>query len=267
MSRINIAFGITKDWLKYTLVTICSILSNAKEEDDYHFYIMSDWENTSVTVFKPYLDTLNLIKPAEYQFLKMDNSEFEGAIHDWLGVSSSYRLKLPALLKEDKVLYLDSDLIAMNDISELYSYDVSDYYLGGVEDKSSHMMRTRVKLKEGQTFINGGVQLMNLKKFREDNLEPIIFNKLKTCDYYTDQDVINDICRDKILQLPLKYNLMILDMDGFYINRQEEYKQAVQSPAIIHYTVKPWKEDIPYRDCWYKYLKILNTNLAKVLKK
>ena len=42
MSKISIAFGITFDWLRYSCVTISSILSHAKSEDDYKFYLMSD---------------------------------------------------------------------------------------------------------------------------------------------------------------------------------------------------------------------------------
>ena len=125
------------------------------------------------------------------------------------------------MVNENKILYLDSDIIVTKDISELYSTDVSDYYLAGVEDKLSHKMRDRVNLKDGEVYINSGVQLVNLAKFREDNIEPIIFETLRKKDTYTDQDVINDICRSKILQFPLKYNLMPLDANDIYISRRD----------------------------------------------
>lgn len=264
MARINIAFGMTGDWLKYTSVTICSILSNAAKNDDYYFYIMCDWQGIELSSLQIFFDALDLIKPAEYIFLKMNNADFEGAIHDWLGVSSSYRLKLPSMIKEDKILYLDSDIIVTKNIADLYSVDVSDYYLAAVEDKLSDRMRTRVNLQEGETFINGGVQLLNLQKFRENNLEQTIFNKLREIPFYTDQDVINDVCRDKILQLPLKYNLMVLDSEEIYQSRRKEYEEAIKNPHIIHYTYKPWKLKVPLHEQWEKYATILKKKISKI---
>lgn len=254
MTKINIAFGATEEWLRYTYVTICSILANAKEDDYYKFYIMCDTEDIN---FGPMVKCLDQIKKSEYKFFKMDNSEFEGAIHDWLGVSSSYRLKLPSMIDDDKVLYLDSDISVVNDIAELYNYNIDDYYLAAVEDKGAHFMRERVNLKEGETFINGGVQLMNLKKFREDNLEEIIFDKLRASDFYTDQDVINDVCREKILQLPLRFNLMPLDNEEIYKNRREEFLEAMENPVVLHYTNKPWKTQVKYGEYWFMYADLL----------
>lgn len=265
MARINIAFGMTGSWLKYTAVTICSILSNASKKDDYYFYIMCDWQGMNVSSVQNYFDALDLIKPAEYKFLKMNNSDFEGAIHDWLGVSASYRLKLPSMSDEEKILYLDSDVIVLKDISELYSADIADYYIAAVEDKLSGKMQARLNLEHDKSYINSGVMLMNLAKFREANLEPIIFDKLRKSDFYTDQDVINDVCREHILQLPLKYNLMPLPTDDIYKTRREEFSQALKNPYILHYTYKPWQQPVPYGEYWAKYAQIFEKKLKKVL--
>ena len=254
MTQINIAFGATEEWLRYTYVTVCSILANAKEEDNYKFYIMCDTVDVN---FKPMIKCLDQIKPSEYKFLQMNNEDFEGAIHDWLGVSSSYRLKLPSIIDDDKVLYLDSDISVVNDIAELYNHNIDDYYIAAVEDKCSDFMKERVNLKDGETFINGGVQLMNLKKFREDNLEEIIFNKLRESDFYTDQDVINDVCRSKILQLPLKFNLMPIEDESLYVNRRDEFKEAIEDPVILHYTIKPWNQQVKYGEYWFMYADLL----------
>lgn len=148
--RINIALGASRDWLSYSATTVASVLCKANEEDEYHFYIISDGFNT---VEKNYFYSLNKIKVSEFNFIAIDNSEFDGAIHDWLGVSSSYRLKLSSLVNEGKILYLDSDIIALNDISNLYKHDISNYYLAAIEDKFSKFMKGRVKLDSNQTFL------------------------------------------------------------------------------------------------------------------
>ena len=258
--EINIAFGATENWLGYTYVTICSILANARAEDDYNFYIMCDKADVN---FKPMCKCLDMIKPSEYEFIQMDNSLFKGAIHDPLGVSSSYRLKLPSLLKENKVLYLDSDVIVLNDISKLYEYDISDYYIAAVEDKLSDLMKPRVDFKENDIYINGGVQLLNLDMFRKNNLEELIFEKLRQT-LWTDQDVINYVCKDKILQLPLIYNIMALKDNDIYKNRRKEYEDALEAPVILHFTNKPWKEEVKYGEYWFMYADLL-TQLLNTL--
>ena len=264
--RVNIAFGATEDWLQYTRITVASILANSNKEDKYHFYIMS---NNFSEQIKSVFMLLNKIRPAEYHFIQINDDEFEGAIHDWLGVSSSYRLKLPSLTDLDKILYLDSDIIVLKDIAELYSYDIQNYYTAMVEDKCSMMMRRRVNLREDQLFFNGGVSLMNLKAFREHNLEEKIFKILRESTFYTDQDVINDLCRDKILSLPLKWNVawrpIKLDytpattLQDFviYKGRHEELLESQKDPALIHYLQKPWKRP-PDPSCyWRQYLDLV----------
>lgn len=261
MARINIALGMTQDWQKYARVTIASILLNASSKDEYYFYIMSDdfTQDDKRNFIK-----LSLIKDAEFEFLKMNNADFEGAIHDWLGVSSSYRLKLSSITDLDKVLYLDSDVVVLKDINELYSTDVSNYYLAAVEDKMSFWMRNRIMgMSPEYPFINGGVQLMNLANFRKDNLEDKIFEKLRSNDRYTDQDVINDICHKKTLSLPLKYNLMLTEGD-IYKDRKKELHDARKAPVIIHYTRKPWVDkSVELADYWLRYNKYLEDYIDK----
>ena len=261
MSKINIAFGVTKDWLKYTYVTICSILLNASPEDEYNFYILCDQPDEN---FEQIRKKLQNIYPypcpkSNYHFIKMNNSDFYGVIHDTrVGVSASYRLKLPSLVKEDKILYLDSDLVVLGDIKELWEYDINDYLIGAVEDKYSEMMACHANLPEGSIYINSGVMLMNLKKFRQTGLETVIFNKLRENNTYSDQDVINDICQEQILYLPLKYNLMVLRGDtNSFPNRREEFETSLLSPFIIHYTIKPWILPVQYSEYWIKYAKLL----------
>lgn len=261
MARINIALGMTQYWQRYARVTIASILLNASSKDEYHFYIMSDCFSQDD---KRNFIKLSIIKDAEFEFLEMNNADFEGAIHDWLGVSSSYRLKLSSLTDLDKVLYLDSDLIVLKDINELYSTDVSNYYLAAVEDKMSFLMRNRIAgMNAEYPFINGGVQLMNLANFRKDNLEDLIFEKLRSNDKYTDQDVINDICHKKTLSLPLKYNLMLAE-GNIYKDRKEELHEARKAPVIIHYTHKPWIDrGTEFADYWLRYNQYLKDYIDK----
>ena len=252
--RINIAYGMTTDWFEYSYVAIASVLSNASDEDDYYFYIMANsFSQEAIDGF----NKLKKIRSAEFEFITIDDSYFEGAIHDWLGVSSSYRLHLPSLVNEPKILYLDTDIIALKNIAELYETDISNYYLAAVEDKHGNLMKTRLKFAPEETFFNGGMQLLNLDKFREDGLEAIIMQKLREVLFYTDQDVINDVCRGKILSLPLKYNIM--PVMSAYKTRKAEFLETLPNPVLVHFTAKPWKgAKCAHSDKWYFYKNIVD---------
>ena len=258
MTKINIAFGATSDWLKYTYVTICSILSNGPD-NEYKFFIMSNLTKTEFEQnFEPVKQTLYKISanPFEYEYIEMDNSDFEKAVHDKrVGVSAYYRLKLPSKTNVDKIIYLDSDVVVLKDISELWNYDISDYLIGAVEDKYSGLMSCHANLNDDDTYFNSGVMLINLKKFRDLNMEEKIFNKLlENNNNYSDQDVLNDLCRNNILSLPLKYNLMLTrDDPNAFPKRKDEYNNTLSAPFILHYAIKPWILPVQYSEYWMEY--------------
>ena len=63
----------------------------------------------------------------------------------------------------DKMLYLDIDMMARKDISELYNIDVSKYEYAAVREKyGSKMIRP--------DYINAGMLLLNMKEIKETGL-------------------------------------------------------------------------------------------------
>ncbi len=262
MTKINIAFGITKDWFEHTCVTICSILSHS-ENDEYKFFIMSDFDEEEFEkIFQEKCKILKSIYPKfEYEYVKMDNSDFYGIVHDKrVGVSAYYRLKLSSVTTVDKMIYLDSDLVVLSDIKELWNCDTENSLIAGVEDKYSALMTCHANLADDDIYFNSGVMIMNLKKFREQNIEEKIFQKLnEENNDYSDQDVLNDICRNQILYLPLKYNLMLTTDDpNAFPARKDEYNQALKNPFILHYAIKPWILSVQYSEYWRKYFEVLS---------
>lgn len=234
--KINVALAVSRDWFNHASITATSILMNSNKNDNYCFYILSNgFDESEKDIFLK----LKNLRPVDFEFITLDDEYFEGAIHDWLGVSASYRLRLQTFCNEDKVLYLDSDVVALKDIAELYKTDISAYYLAAVEDKCSEMMRCRIhSIKEGETFFNSGVQLINLKAFREDGIEEKFMEVLRNHNSYTDQDAMNDVCYGKILSLPLKYN--IVPATKGYKGREIEAENAKENPVLLHYHSKPW---------------------------
>lgn len=130
--------------------------------------------------------------------------------------ASLIRLYLSSLLKEDKVLYLDMDLIVKDNIDELWDIDLSNYYIAGVIDEGAktNLMTPNIPVDKNH-YINSGVVLFNLKKIREDNKQKDLDNYVNNNKlYYPDQDTLNVIFKNNILFLDNKYNSSIFTKES-----------------------------------------------------
>ncbi len=99
----------------------------------------------------------------------------------------------------EKILYLDIDMMARKDISELYNIDVSKYEYAAVREKyGSKMIRP--------DYINAGMLLLNMKKIKETGLLKRARTLIKRRKLpFADQDAIFWNTTKKKL-LPRKYN-------------------------------------------------------------
>ena len=93
----------------------------------------------------------------------------------------------------DKLLYLDIDMMANGDISNLYNTNIEQYEYAAVREKyGSKLIRS--------DYINAGMLLMNLKKIKETGLLEKARNKIKTTKLlFADQDAIYWSTSSKLL--------------------------------------------------------------------
>lgn len=108
----------------------------------------------------------------------------------------------------DQILYLDIDMMANKDISELYNIDVSEYEYAAVREKyGSKIIRP--------DYINAGMLLLNMIKIRQTNLLKKARELIKKKKMiFADQDAIFWSTTKKKL-LPRKYN------EQAFFNREE----------------------------------------------
>ena len=115
----------------------------------------------------------------------------------------------------DLVLWLDCDTIVHHDLSELWQLDMTDYYYGMALQYDDGR---EGKFSEGRPYFNAGVMLCNLKRLREMRLDHLLINSLNKLPYeFNEQDAINELCQDRILTLPGRYNVSnytVLDDEG-----------------------------------------------------
>ena len=125
----------------------------------------------------------------------------------------------------DKILTIDNDTIVKSNVSELWDIDLGDNYFAGCTEPFF--------TKGTITYINMGVAMLNLKKLREDHMDDLLLQNLKTYYYRNaEQGCINDTCQGHILTLPSEYNVTQYTRD----------KPNTTNTKIQHFAANPkWR--------------------------
>lgn len=120
----------------------------------------------------------------------------------------------------DRVLWLDGDTLIMDDISQLFYTPLGNFYYFAAAEENRHYLKYTSNRKieytqaayhdfcfEPSTYFNAAVLLINTKLLREDGMGEQLVNRLNNyLIYYSDQTLINEMCRDRIYSLDFKWN-------------------------------------------------------------
>lgn len=257
MTPVNIAFCINDNYVEQLIVVLWSIMKNLTTGRNVNVWIVSsDMSDAS----KNYLRKLRLgFKNLHLSFLDIDAKELTQLPRtiDYISTETYYRYLLPNLLPNiDKILYMDADIVVNGDISPLYDTDLANCYIAGADDSyiAAINHKPQIGLDNSELYVNAGVLLMNLKQMRTDNIPQKLIDTTKNMASkvkYQDQDIINIVCRGKILEFDSIYNYTSHNI----LKEKSKYKHAV----VIHYTGKnkPWLSDSnnPMRHLWRRYAK------------
>lgn len=230
---IHILFNIDDKYKRQCKTVMRSIKAHTKSDVCFHIAGIDNIDYKAICYGKPddsilkYKNKLSHISPA-----------------------AAYRLFAPEILKDlDKVIYLDADLIVLDDIQKLWDFDVK--YIAGVQDPLYKLLAKRNNLKN--LYINSGVMVLNLKNLRKINyIEKI---QATQTDKYNlsllDQDIINIAFGDVIEYLPLEWNVY----SKIYPETTYDMIKARNNPSIIHWCgkEKPFNANVWKADEWRKY--------------
>ncbi len=263
-TAIPICLASDNNYMPYTYVTINSILSNKNKGTKYKFILLHP-DDIEIH-HKQNLNKLISKSLCEVEYINMKENFKEIKIQlSHISLATFYRLLLPNLLKNyDKCIWLDGDLIVLDDLEELYNTDINNYYLAGVKapyivvDNNYHK---QLNIPSMDYYINAGVALWNLKLLRKEDFVNKFMRLLPNNYLMQDQDIMNVACYSKIKILPLKYNFMTKTLDlkqeliKYNVFSKQDFKKGVQNAKIIHYASpqKPWNSDCRYNKIWWKY--------------
>lgn len=210
-------------------------------------------------------------------FLTLKASEYHlGSTH--ISKAAYYRLSAPiALADRDKIVYLDSDVIVLDDISELHdSLDGREWVAACVDFAAiahhalyreyREYMRTALGIEDCNRYFNTGVLAMHLQAMRSEKATDKIADALRTNRYprIHDQDILNTVCANRIRFLDHSWNyagwfehVENLDFERHLSAPQyESFVKASHAPKIVHYNgpEKPWyRPDLPWASIFWEY--------------
>lgn len=253
---IPVFFATDDNYVPFLAVAIKSLLENASQEYFYNIHVLTDGlTNESITKLRKNMSSNSrLIIDTMNACVEDIESNLNESLRDYYTISIFYRLFIAKLYPEyHKAIYLDCDLVVIGDISKLYNTDTEGNIFGVVVDDviaSNPQFREYARLGVGvddKKYFNSGMLLMDLDKYREEDILNKFLHLLLTYNFETaapDQDYLNVLCKDKVKYLERGWDRMSTD---------ENYDGELY---IIHYNNfrKPWYyDDVPYGRYFWEY--------------
>jgi len=254
---IPIFFACDDKYVKFTMVTLKSIMDNASNDYEYRVYIL----NTDIKD-----ETKKMYSSVKKQNFKIEyvnvdsyykSIESRLPVRDYYNKTTYFRFFIAEMFEEyDKAIYIDSDTIVLGDISKFYNHELENNYVGACNEQA--MLQTKVYgdyVEEvcgvsRYEYFNAGMLLINTKLFREDCVLDQFINLLGVYRFTVtqDEDYLNVICNHKVLFIDNTWNTEIY---GKIPYEEDEIN-------MIHYIMwgKPWHmKEAPLAKFYWEYAK------------
>lgn len=255
---IPIFYACDNRFVRYTLVSITSLLANASKEYRYHIYILSTGIEEQYKEYVKHLRSKNVIVEFVDMTDTLDQVSDKLPVRDYYSKTTYYRLFIPVMYpKYRRAIYIDSDTIVTGDISEMFHTQIGRNYAAACQDQPVQQTAVFTEYAEqvlgikAKNYFNAGIMLMNCKQFRDNHLLEAFFEQLNLYTFVVaqDQDYLNLICKDHVYYLDAKWNAQVF---GQMACKERDF-------GIIHFNMaaKPWNyPDCRYASYFWKYAKM-----------
>ena len=267
----------------YLDIMIRSMIANASEKRNYDIIILyNDISERNQRLIKSAANgkaniSIRFARVCEY----FDAGKL--FVDQHLSVETYYRLIIPEIMPNyHKILYLDCDMVADQDVAELYDLDLKGAIIGAAKDidvagqlnLNQNNWQTyateTLGLDSPYDYFQAGVLILDLDGLRKTaSSQKMIKLALSQSFRCHDQDVLNIICRNKVTYIPQQWNTLMDWQEPGRSRMQilkmaprklfEEYSAARKHPYLIHYAgyQKPWDVvDCDFAEYFWKYAKL-----------
>ena len=255
VETIPIFFASDNNYAPYMTVAIKSLLSNASTDYFYKIHILTTNLDEEICKKVKKLETPNSSIQIISLASEIEHIKNRFHLRDYYSIETYYRFFIPDMFPQyDKALYLDSDIVVLGDISNLFLTNISNYLVAAAQEQvMSHysVFGDYVEKALGvkvNNYFNAGVLLMNTKMFRACRIQQKFFKMMSEFKFRVtqDEDYLNVICKDNVKKLHIGWNKQPFEETGFDdVDLQ-----------LIHYNLgwKPWHyENVLYEEYFWQY--------------
>ena len=279
-------------YVKPLAVTLHSAASSLQANNHLHVVLMDG--GISENSYQGLRETL-LDLPISIHVLKINRTEISDLTTSHHITHTAYfRLLAGRLLPDSisKVIYLDSDVLVREDLTNLWNLEIGEHYCLAATDiacpfidayeavQRQPEIRSSVPylaaispipnwrelgLSGAAPYFNSGVMVLNLDRWRRERVDQQLLQCLRKNAAYVwcwDQYALNVVFSGQWGQLPARWN------QGAHVFEypselhspidRHEFIEMRDRPAVIHYTTefKPWKYEPfhPLRETFFEYL-------------
>lgn len=249
---MNLLFSINDKFVDQLATVLFSIRLNTTP-CDIDIYVIQEEKLRRTDELKAFCEKLNIT----YHPILVDQDLFKNApTTDRYPTIIYYRLLAQEMLPADlhKVLYLDADVLAINDIQSLYNMNIDNYiYASAIHSSITNtteiINKVRLQNFKSNGYYNSGVMLMNLDLARKKVKAQDIFDYIRSHTLLLpDQDVLNALYSQDIKEIPDELYNFDIRKDRIYeaISSGEwDLDWVIQNTVILHFCGrdKPWYAD------------------------
>lgn len=284
-NKINIAYGIDRNFLFGAGISMTSVLIN-NTDIDIHFYLVTDYVDDD---YVAHIKQLAEKYRTAVTILVFNNENFHQlpSTKAWTYAMYYRYFAFEYLsLYLENVLYLDADVICKGSLRELTEIQFDGEYAAVVHDIDEVRLKSGERLgipELSNSYFNSGVVFANLTVWREcgllDKAFEILQDKQRELLYF-DQDALNILYCGHVIALRRDFNCIYGIDHELKISDRHEYKNYItENTVLIHYVgvTKPWHNwanypasaffIMAYKQSPWAQEPLLNANTAKLYKR
>lgn len=272
---MNVVYASNDGYARHLGTSLYSLLDRNQLEETITVYILSvgmSQENQSrLKQIADHFDrSLKMIELGDLKKrfpYEVDTGGFD--------ISAMGRLFAGTVLPEsvEKAVYLDCDTVVLGSLRKLWAIDLGKCVLGAVMEPTIYpSVKEQIGLEPEDAYFNSGVLLMDVKAWREQDVERKILDFYKSLGGRTfacDQDTLNGALKGRIKPLSPRYNFftnyryfhyrdLVSQSPAYKAVPKNLFRRAKAHPAILHFMgdERPWKAGNRnhYRMAYKRYL-------------
>jgi lipopolysaccharide biosynthesis glycosyltransferase len=227
--------------------TLRSIVDADRSGEPLEFHVLAD--GLSERTRRRVLDSLPR-GSASIRWIEVDLEMFqEFSTISYISKITYARFLIPRIFPDtvSRVLYLDCDLLVLDDLRSLWATDLEGNVLGAAFDGIDTQLKNqtvRLPVPRVRDYFNAGVLLIDLDQWRKAQIVETALDYLKRYPEspYSDQDALNVACDGLWKKLDSRWN---------YLAYNEKFAVSQLAgdcrPSIVHFTTwnKPWRAGVP----------------------